>query len=109
MPNYDINTTYSAQTSTDNFEDLRDVIDTYKTPDALSMIIDNTGSNALKWKVLASNDENTWIEVKAEATVNSSSADSFTKENPEYRYYKIQFAANSAGNQSDAVLSVTAK
>lgn len=109
MPNYDLNTTYSAQTTTDSFADLNESLDLFKTPHGLGIIIENTGANSLDWKVLASNNDSTYVEVQSSSSLASGSNATFTKQNPEFRYYKVQVKATSAGSQTDAVLSVTAK
>lgn len=109
MPNYDLNKTYNAQTTTDNFTDLQESLDLFKTPHALAIILENTGANSLDWKLLASNDDSTYVEVQSSSSLASGNTASFTKQNPEYRYYKVQIKATSGGSQTDAVLSVTAK
>lgn len=58
---------------------------------AIAMTILNThGSLTLKYKVLASIDDVTYVEVQAEATVNNGASGSYSSANPLYRYYKMQ-------------------
>jgi hypothetical protein len=74
--------------------------------------IKNTdGANSLTWKVLASIDNSTYVEVKAEATLAAAAISSFeaTAVQAAYRYFKIQVKATVGGSQGDAQVRGYAK
>lgn len=58
--------------------------------------IANTGANSIYWKVLASVDDVTYAEVKAEASLAASGSSSFeaTAVQASYKYFKVQIKNN---------------
>lgn len=79
---------------------LSNVVYTIKNTDAV---------NSLDWKVLASIDDTTYIEVQAEATVIATGSSSYTATNTPYRYFKVQVKATVGGAQGDAQVRGYAK
>lgn len=74
--------------------------------DSVSFVIKNTDdADDLDWKVLASNDNTTFVEVQAEETLGEGVTDSFAQSPALYRYYKIQVKSTSAGNHAVASVS----
>ena len=101
---------YDESTTSDSYQNFADPLDLMGRRNSVSFILENTGgSNALKFKIEASNDGDTWIEVQAEQAVNSGEVTSYEEDLPAYRYYRVRFAANTSGNQTTAKLHVAAK
>ncbi|MCL5291284.1 MAG: hypothetical protein M1548_01975 [Actinobacteria bacterium] len=69
------------------------------------------GANAIKWKVLASFDDVTYVEVQAEAVLAAGTVGAFAASSAQlpYRYFKVQVASNVAGNAGTAQVRGRAK
>lgn len=92
-------------TTTDNYADVTgSLLDTQEGKYTTFTIKNTHATNAIKWKVLASNDNSTFVEVKAEAVVAAVSTDKFepTIGQMGYRYYKVQAASNVAATPGTA-------
>ena len=100
----------AEQETTDAYADVTgSKIDTYSQK-LVSYIIKNTdGANSLDWKVLASNDDTTYVEAQAEASVAAGASGTYTSTAAPYRYYKVQVKATVGGSQGDATLHGLAK
>jgi len=101
---------YDEETTTDSYQTFDSPLDLMGRRNSVSFIFENTGgSNALKFKIEASNGGDTWVEVQAEEAVNSGEVTSYEEDLPAFRYYRVRFAANTAGSQTTAKLHVAAK
>lgn len=60
------------------------------------------GANSIDWKVLASNDDVTYVEAQAEASLAAAAIGTYTATAAPYRYYKIQVKATVGDSQGDA-------
>ena len=100
----------AEQETTNTYADVTgSKIDTYSQK-LISYIIKNTdGANSLDWKVLASNDDSTYVEAQAEASVAAGASGTYTSTAAPYRYYKVQVKATVADSQGDATLHGMAK
>jgi hypothetical protein len=83
--------TTTDQTSTDAYADVTgSKIDTL-TKSKISYTCKNThGANSIDWKVLCSNDDSTYVEAQAAATITFGNVGSYTNTLCTYRYYKVQ-------------------
>ncbi|RPJ73107.1 MAG: hypothetical protein EHM20_00050 [Alphaproteobacteria bacterium] len=52
-------------------------------------------SNSINWKVLCSNDDSSYVEAQAEATLAAGAIGSYTNTLATYRYYKVQVLTTS--------------
>ena len=102
--------TPTAQTTTDDYADVTNgTIDTIDK-ESVAMVMKNThGANAIKWKVLASIDGTTYVEVQAEATLTFGTTGTFTSSLALYRYYKAQVKSSVGATAGTATLHVIAK
>ena len=68
-------------------------------------------ANSIDWKVLASIDNDTFVEVEAEATVAAAGVDSWEASATEvsYRYFKVQIKSTAGGSHGTAVVRGYAK
>lgn len=83
--------TVGEQAATASYADLSGSKVDAGNASALAMTILNTHATlTVKWKVLASIDDVTYVEVQAEATVANGASGSYSTSNPLYRYYKAQ-------------------
>lgn len=99
-----------SQASTNSYADLAGSKIDCALRSLVSMVLKNTGvSNGVKWKVLGSIDDVTYVEVQAEATVAQSATGTFTTATPYYRYYKIQIQSAVGGSHTTTTASVIAK
>jgi len=79
----------ASGTCTASYADLGEAIDCGNLA-SIAFIIKNThGSLTGKWKVLGSNDNVTYVEIQAEATVSNGATDKYSAA-ALYRYYKVQ-------------------
>lgn len=102
--------TVGSQTTTNSYVDHSGSKIDAATKSLVAMVIKNTGgSNGVKWKVLGSIDDSTYVEVQAEATVAFGATGTFTTATPYYRYYKIQVVDASGGSHTTVTASVIAK
>jgi len=84
-------------------------IDTYSQK-LVSYVCTNTdGANSIDWKVLASNDDTSYVEAQAEATLAPAAIGTYTSTAAPYRYYKVQVKATVGASQGDATVSGMAK
>jgi len=67
-------------------------------------ILNAHAANAIKWKVLASVDDVTYVEVEAEAALNAQAASSWVADATEtsYRFFKIQIKSSVEGSAGTA-------
>jgi len=74
-------------------------------------ILNAHAANALKWKVLASVDDVTYVEVEAEAEVVATASSSWVADATEtsYRYFKVQIKSSLAGTPGMAQVRGYAK
>lgn len=82
----------SVQTATASYVDLAgSKVDTINSS-SLAYVVKNAHATlTTKWKVMASNDDVSYVEAQAEASVAANGGlASYARQNPEYRYYKIQ-------------------
>jgi len=77
-------------------------IDTYSKSKICYTCKNTDGANSINWKVLSSNDDVSYIEAQAEATLTFGSIGSYTNTLATYRYYKVQIKATVGGSQGDA-------
>lgn len=98
------------QTTTSAYADVEgSVIDTYSKT-KLSYVIKNThAANSIKWKVMRSNDNITYVEGQAEETVAALATSYYSTTAAAYRYYKIQVLVGSGSNQGTAQVRGYAK
>lgn len=93
----------SDQESTNSYADVTgSKIDTYSKTKVCYTCKNTDLANSINWKVLCSNDDTTYIEAQAEATLTTGSIGSYTNTLATYRYYKIQVKATVGGSQGDA-------
>lgn len=102
--------TPTAQASTNSFADVTgSKIDTLYR-ESLAMVMKNThGANGLSWKVLASIDDVTYVEVQASANLAAAATGSYTEAVPKYRYYKVQIKSQTNDQAAEGTMSVIAK
>ena len=100
----------AVQETTDAYADVTSSkIDATEFGKTVSYTCKNTdGANAIKWKVLASNDDSVYVEAQAEATLAAGVVGTFTAV-PYYRYYKVQVTSSAGGSQGDADVEGIAK
>lgn len=74
-------------------------------------ITNTDDANSITWKVLASIDDSTYVEVKAEATLAAAAISSYeaTAVQAAYRYFKIQVKSTVGGSHGDAQVRGYAK
>lgn len=87
------------QTTTTSYADVTgSKIDTYSKT-KLSYVIKNThAANSIKWKVMRSNDDVTYVEGQAEETVAALGTSYYSTTAAAYRYYKVQVLVGSGTN-----------
>jgi hypothetical protein len=74
------------------------------TKTKLVYTITNTGADTITWKVLASVDDSTYVEMEASADLAAAAVSSWTATAVEvsYRYFKVQIASKVAGTPGAA-------
>lgn len=84
--------TVPVQTSTASYVDFAgSKVDAGNSSSLVMTLLNTHATLTIKWKVLASNDDVTYVEAQAEATVAANGAvGTFTTTQPIYRYYKMQ-------------------
>ena len=91
------------QNSVDAYADITDSkIDTSGKTKVCYTCKNVHGANSIDWKVLCSNDDSTYIEAQAEASLAAAAVGSYTNTLATYRYYKVQIKATGAGSQGTA-------
>lgn len=98
-------------TTTATFADVTgSKIDTYGKTN-LVFTIKNTGANSIDWKVLASVDDSTYVEVEASAPLAASASASWVAAAAEmaYRYFKIQAQDTTPASHGAAQVRAWAK
>ena len=78
----------------------------------IAFTVKNTdGVNAIKYKVLASIDDSSYVEVQAEAILAATAIGSYTASYEEsgYKYFKVQIKASVGSSQGDAQVRGYAK
>lgn len=99
-----------AQTTTDSYADLVGSKIDAANYRSVAMVLKNThGSNGIKWQVVASIDDSTYVVVQSEATIAAAASGSYSTTQAVYRYYKIQIKAASGGSQGTGLAHVIAK
>lgn len=98
------------QESTNTYVDVTgSEIDAY-SQSLVSYTVKNTdGANSIDYKVLASIDGITYVEVQAEASLASGATGTYATTTAAYRYYKVQIKATVVDSQGDAQVRVIAK
>ena len=66
-------------------------------------------ANSIDWKVMASNDDTSYVEAQAEATLAAAAIGTYTSTAAPYRYYKVQVKASVGASQGDATVVGMAK
>lgn len=84
-------------------------IDTYSQKLVSYICVNAHVANSIDWKVLGSNDDTSYVEVQAEATLAAAAIGSYTSTAAPYRYYKIQVKATVGNSQGTADVSGMAK
>jgi hypothetical protein len=81
------------------------------TKGKLAYTITNTGANSIDWKVLASNDDSTYVEVEASAALAAAASGSWIASASEmsFRYFKIQAQDTTSPNHGAAQVRGYAK
>jgi hypothetical protein len=93
----------SDQETTNDYADVTgSKIDTFSKKLVSYTCTNTDGANAIKWKVLASNDDVTYVEAQAEAALAAAAVGTYTATAAPYRYYKVQVKASVGGAQGDA-------
>lgn len=93
----------ATQTSTNSYVDVTgSKIDTYSKSKVCYTILNNDLANSLNWKVLCSNDDSTYVEAQAEATITTGNSGSYTNTLATYRYYKVQIKSTVGGSHAEA-------
>ena len=102
--------TPADQETTDSYADVTgSEIDAY-SQSLVSYTVKNTdGANSIDYKVLASIDGTTYVEVQAEASLATGATGTYATTTAAYRYYKIQVKATVGGSQGDAQVRAIAK
>lgn len=91
------------QTTTGSYVDVADSkIDTYSKTKVCYTCKNAHVSNSINWKVLCSNDDSSYIEAQAEATLTAGSIGSYTNTLATYRYYKVQVLTTSGTDHGTA-------
>jgi len=102
-----------AQATTDAYADVAgSKIDTGpRTIGSVAIVAKNThAANDINWKILASIDDVTYVEVQAEATIQQVSVGTpYTVGPAPYRFYKVQVKSTLAGTPGTAIIHVIAK
>lgn len=80
----------TVQTATASYVDFGSAVDAGNSSSIAFTLLNTHGSLTIKWKVLASIDGITYVEVQAEATVANGASGTYAVSNPPYRYYKAQ-------------------
>lgn len=100
------------QTTTNSYADVvGSKIDTATKGKVCYTIKNAHATNSIDWKVLASNDDTTYVEVEAEASVAGTASDSWEASATEvsYRYFKVQVKSTVAAAHGTADVSGYAK
>lgn len=105
MPNFEVQhyePIYVAPSNQFTIDAYADVtgskIDTWSKSKVCFTCLNAAIGNSIDWKVLASNDDVSYIEAQAEATLVPSAIGSYTNTLSTYRYYKVQIKATVGGN-----------
>lgn len=77
-------------------------IDTYGKTKVSITCVNLAVGNSINWKVLASNDDISYIEAQAEATLAPDVVGSYSNTLATYRYYKVQIKATVGGSHGTA-------
>lgn len=86
------------QFTTDTFADLTgSKIDTFAKTKVCFTCKNEAIGNSMDWKVLASNDDVSYVEAQALATLLPDAVGSYTNTLATYRYYKVQIKATVPG------------
>ena len=86
------------QNTTDAFADVTgSKIDTFSKTKVCYTCKNVAVGNSIDWKVLCSNDDTTYIEAQASATLIPNAVGSYTNTLATYRYYKVQIKATVGG------------
>lgn len=102
--------TPTAQATTNSYADVAGSQIDAAYYDNVAIVIKNTdGADDLDWKVLASIDGTTFVEVQAEETLGEGVTDSYTTSPVLYRYYKVQVKSTVPGSHATAAVHVIAK
>lgn len=100
----------TAQTSTASYVDVSGSKIDAANYESVALTVTNThGSNSIDYKVLASIDDVSYVEVKAEATLAAAAIGSYSTSPALYRYYKVQVKDTSGGTHGAATVRVIAK
>jgi hypothetical protein len=99
-----------AQASTNAYADIGLIDSEGKTRIAYT-IYNAHAANVINWKVLASIDGVTFVEVEAEADLNGVTASSWVADATEatYRYFKVQIKSKVAGSHANVTVRGYAK
>jgi hypothetical protein len=86
-------------------------MDTLAANHVVYIVLNAHVANSIDYKVLASIDDVTYVEVKAEATLAAAVVGSFeaTAAQIAYRYFKVQVKSSSSGNHGTAQVRGYAK
>lgn len=100
------------QTTTNSYADVDgSKIDSLTKSKVCYTILNAHAANSIDWKVLASIDDTTYIEVEPEATVAAKATDSWEASATEvsYRYFKVQVKSTVTGSAGTAQVRGYAK
>ena len=102
----------ASQNSANSYTDVAgSKIDTLAANHVVFTILNAHIANSIDWKVLASIDDSTYVEIKSEATLTASSASSFeaTSAQIAYRYFKVQIKSTVSSTHGTAQVRGYAK
>ena len=100
--------TMGAQTTTASYVDLADSKVDAGNSSSIAIVVLNTHATlTIKYKIMGSIDDVTYVEVQAEASLAAvSGVGSYSTTNPVWRYYKVQVIDNSGhGTASGSVIT----
>lgn len=100
--------TMAAQTTTASYADLTDSKVDAANSSSIAYIVKNTHATlSIKYKIMGSIDDATYVEVQAEASLAAvSGVGSYSTTNPVWRYYKVQVIDDSGhGTASGSVIT----
>jgi len=100
----------TAQATTNSYADVDgSLIDTLFQKSIAYTILNSDVANDLDWQVVASNDNDSFVVVDAESTVQEAAVDSYAVTQAAYRYYKVQVKSTVADTPAEATVSGIAK
>ena len=102
--------TPDMQATTNDYTDVDGSLVDARGATSVAFVITNTDdANDLDWKVLASIDGVTFVEVQAEETLGEEVTDSYTTIPALYAWYKIQVKSTAGGSHAEATIHAIAK